>query len=127
MPVDPKRQLLLLLVCVLSGFAAGIVYDLFRALRRRYVRAAVTAALDLLFCIAWFTVMFLIGYTACDGVQRFYAPLFSALGAALYFYGFSPLLLPVFEKFTGLVSSFLKFILSPFSFALKKVKKYLFF
>lgn len=127
MPPSPKRQLFLLIICILSGFLSGIFYDFLRSLRRRCRSKTVSHLLDALFCLVCFTALFLIGYTAGDGMQRFYAVFFSLFGSGLYFYGLSPVFLSLFETAVNLLAQILNFILTPLRFAKKRTKKIIIF
>ncbi len=75
---------------IVLGAAAGLLYDVFRAIRRRTGRIA-AAALDFLFCAAVFSAFFLLGFAVSGGRHRAFYLLITALGGGLYFLSLSPL------------------------------------
>ena len=64
MHLDVSLQLAQLAVSTLTGFALGITYDVFRALRRMLHR---NAALDILFCAALLFALFTLGMDIGQG------------------------------------------------------------
>ena len=113
---DPVSQLQLLSAALIFGLLTGIFYDFLRAFRSFFKSKAFAAFADIVFCFIYFICLFLLGYTAGKGIQRLYAPAFSALGAAIYFCSLSPVFLPVFTKILG-------FVLIPIKFLMKTLKK----
>lgn len=119
---DTAAQLRLILWCLVFGFAFGIFYDLIRAFRPK--KAPVLNALaDVLLVTAFFLCLFLMGYTAGEGVQRLYSPVFCLAAAALYFAGLSSVFRVVFGKLALMVRKIFSIILYPLNILLKSAKK----
>ncbi len=114
-----------MLSAFLLGLFAGIVYDFLRVIRRIFSFKFITALLDIFFSLSYFIGLFFLGYTAGHGVQRFYAPAFSILGAAIYFVSLSPFTLKFFNAAAAFISKILKPLMFPVNF-LKKLLKNLF-
>lgn len=88
-----SEQLLVFCQSVLLGLCAGVVYDLLRALRLRLPR--LTAALDVAYCLAAATALFLFTLRRAEGQLRLYVLLGLLGGAAVFFCAFSAALRPV--------------------------------
>lgn len=90
----PQSQLLVLLQSILLGAAVGLYYDLLRAPRRffRLGRGGV-ALLDGLFWIGVLAALFAFSLRAAAGQSRYYVLAGCGLGALLYFFLISPLVL----------------------------------
>ena len=123
MPISPKAQLDLMLSALLLGLFAGIAYDFLRVIRRIFSYKSITALSDIFFSLSYFISLFFLGYTSGQGVQRFYAPAFSVLGAALYFFSLSPFTLKFFTAAAAFISKILKPLMFPVNFLKKLLKK----
>jgi len=123
MPISPEAQLTLMLSALLLGLFAGIVYDFLRVIRNIFSFKFITVISDVFFSLAYFISLFFLGYTAGRGVQRFYAPAFSVLGAALYFVSLSPMTLKIFNTIAAFISKILKPLIFPVNFLKKLLKK----
>lgn len=83
-------QLRVLVQSVLLGVLIGLVYDLFRALRRYFRLASLaTAVCDTLFWLLVFALLFLFGIAVAAGQNRYYVWLGLGLGAVCYFWALS--------------------------------------
>lgn len=83
MEINSAQQLLLFGRSILLGLAAGVLYDLMRAVRLRLPRT--TAPLDLLYCLWVGTALFLFTLRQASGLLRGYV-LGGALGGAVLFF-----------------------------------------
>ncbi|MBE6908169.1 MAG: hypothetical protein E7474_01000 [Ruminococcaceae bacterium] len=98
MLIEIDAEVRLLAASLLLGMALALVYDLLRALRlRRRGRAWFTDALDALYCAAMALSGFVFALRIGDGELRLYTVAVAALGAALFFAVFSPLLRPLWD------------------------------
>lgn len=117
-------QLVTLAVTLLSGILAGILYDLFRVLRRKFRGGRViTAVTDLLFCLIYACALFLLGFIGGGGVYRLYMPFVSLLGCAVYFALFSKAVTALLLLFADFLEKIIRVLLSPFIFAIGFAKK----
>ncbi|MBE7007719.1 MAG: hypothetical protein E7422_00995 [Ruminococcaceae bacterium] len=98
MRVAIDEQVRLLSASLLLGMALALLYDLLRALRlRRRTQKGLTAALDALYCAILAVSFFLFALRIGSGELRLYTLVAAALGAALFFGVFSPLLRPLWD------------------------------
>ncbi len=95
MALDPREQLVGLLLALGLGLLTGLLYDLLRPPRRRTGPAA-AAALDLLFCLLSGVGAFLFAMGAGSGRLGLWELTAMLLGFLLYLHSISPLLLPRF-------------------------------
>ena len=111
MGLDPRRELLRLLLALLLGFAPGFVYDVLRPPRRRFGRAA-AALLDLLFGLLAAIAVFLFTMSAGEGRLGLWELAASLLGFLLYLHSLSPLFFPLLtlllESLYSIMESFKK-------------------
>lgn len=85
MEVDSLRQLSILLQAVGLGWGLGLLYDLLRAARLRCRRAAIAAALDALYGLALFTLVFLFALRVGGGELRLFLLIGLGLGLLAFF------------------------------------------
>ena len=111
MGVDVGAQMISIAAASLCGLLAGLLYDLFRPLRRSGGRA-VGMICDLLFCLFCTGAMFVTGMVFCGGRPGFWEPFFFLVVFALYLFGVSPSITPFFGN-----------IKEQCAVSLKKVKK----
>lgn len=105
MRVYVGQQLLWFCISGGTGAGLGLLYDLFRALRRK--KKPLTPLLDFLFAVVFFlSLMALALYTPR---LRIYQCAGIVLGGALYFLTISPFLLRVFLRGLGLIGRALGF------------------
>nr|WP_122013217.1 spore cortex biosynthesis protein YabQ [Maliibacterium massiliense] len=82
------------LAMLYAGIAAGVWYDVLRILRRMlHMGAVCTALMDLLFWAGTLALCVYTLYVTNDGALRLYALCGMALGAGLYAFGISPLVM----------------------------------
>ena len=110
-------------LALLVGVGAGILYDVLRAVRRRFKSAAVTAVCDVLFCVVCFVVLFFYGMTAGGGKQRVFYIAVACVGGAVYFLTVSRFLLRFWLKMLELGLKGLGFAAKPFKMVVKGAKK----
>ncbi len=124
MRVYVTDQLVTLAVTLLTGICAGILYDMFRVLRRKFRGGRIiTAVTDLIFCVSFACALFLLGYIGGGGVYRLYMPFVSLLGCAVYFVLFSKAVLALLLLFADFLEKIIRVLLSPFVFAISFAKK----
>lgn len=85
MRIDPLNQLVCAAVSAVAGSGLGLLYDVFRTVRRRIRGRTMTVITDVLFCIAVCLTVFLVGYTFGGGRTRGYMAVGAGIGAAVYF------------------------------------------
>jgi hypothetical protein len=71
-------------LCLAVGLFCGVLYDFFRAVRRRVTVRAVGAVCDALFCAGACSALFFLGLTAGQGRQRVIFCVVALLGGGLY-------------------------------------------
>ncbi|MCD8127726.1 MAG: spore cortex biosynthesis protein YabQ [Clostridiales bacterium] len=96
---------------VVLGLGLGLLYDLFRVLRRGRP-AGLGGALDVLFWVDAGLALFLWSIYATRGRVRLLTALAMALGGWLYFAALSPLLLPVLQRIADWLGRLLRFLLT---------------
>lgn len=95
MEIDVSRQLLQIGASWLTGFASGLVYDVFRVLRRRLKASSL---FDGLFCLAVLFALFTLGMSAGGGSLHIFMLAFFCLGFASYMLLLSDVVLAVLNK-----------------------------
>lgn len=114
MGVETGEQLRLLAAALLLGMALALLYDLLRALRlRRREETALTASLDIIFCVALALSLLVFALRIGGGELRLYALLAAAVGSALYFSVFSPLLRPMWDFWARTLIALVKLLRAP--------------
>ena len=114
MELQVSSQLFQLLVSLLTGMASGIVYDVFRVMRRRLKASAV---LDALFWIVILFALFTLGMDIGGGSLHIFMLAFAALGFGVYMLLFSKFVFAFFSRIADLAAA----ALSPVKKLAKKV------
>jgi spore cortex biosynthesis protein YabQ len=109
MAVSVSEQLMQAAAALLVGGGLGLLYDVFRALRRRLRLAVLT---DLLFWVCAAAALFTLGL-AGPGSARLFELACAGLGAALYFSLLSAAVLTGLDFLLGLLGRALRFLLRP--------------
>jgi spore cortex biosynthesis protein YabQ len=109
MAVSVSEQLMQAAAALLAGGGLGLLYDVFRALRRRLRLAALV---DLLFWLCVAAALFTLGL-AGPGSARLFVLACAGLGAALYFSLLSAPVLAALDFLLGLSGRALRFCLRP--------------
>lgn len=92
-------QSYIFMATVYGGLIAGIIYDVYRSLRRvLHAGKAVTAVFDILFSLCALAIAAGVLYTVNKGELRAYTFLGFALGFAIYIVGISHFLNYVFKR-----------------------------
>lgn len=84
MQVDSLRQLSIALQAAGLGWALGLLYDLLRALRRRCRRKGIAAALDGLYALTLFFLVFFFALRVGGGELRLFLLAGLGLGALVF-------------------------------------------
>ena len=114
MEIDVSRQLLQIGVSWLTGFAAGLVYDIFRVLRRRLKASSL---FDGLFCLAVLFALFTLGMSAGGGSLHIFMIAFFCLGFASYMLLLSDVVLALLNKIAQLIAA----LFAPILLIMKKL------
>ncbi len=123
MRIDPLNQLLCAAVSTLAGIGLGLLYDVFRTVRRRMQGRTVTVITDILFCMAVCLAIFLVGYTFGKGRTRGHMAAGACLGAAVYFLLLSTAVLRLLALLAALVRRAAITALLPVKLFLNLLKK----
>ncbi|MDR1821429.1 MAG: hypothetical protein LBQ91_03225 [Oscillospiraceae bacterium] len=97
-------------LCLAVGLFCGVLYDFFRAVRRRVAGRAVGAVCDALFCAAACSALFLLGLTAGQGRQRVVFCVVAIIGGGLYGLFLSYYVLGAWSAVLGAVAAVLRFV-----------------
>ena len=95
MEIYISQQLQLFARSILLGAAAGLLYDLLRALRQRFPR--LTGVLDAMYCAGLCCALFFFTLHRAKGILRGYVLLGALGGAVLFFSLFSAPLRPIWN------------------------------
>lgn len=113
MEIPVTGQALEAALSIFAGVMAGLVYDVFRVIRRVFRARAVTMVSDGVFWCVCGLGLFILGLSAGGGEQRIFMQVLAALGAALYFLTVSPWILE-FGAFAAMVMGrIFKFLTAP--------------
>ena len=118
------QQLSALGASALLGAAAGLVYDLLRALRlRRRGNQLLTHLADTVYVLLIFWGLFHLALTMGAGELRLYMMIGALLGAVLYFWLPSRILRPLWDFWLSAASAFFRLLWRPVDFLLRFSKK----
>jgi len=120
------QQLFVAAAALLLGAAAGILYDLLRAVRRRLRSQTLTFVSDILFSAAAGLGLFLLGFGA-GGSQRIFMPVLGIAGFALYLCFPSRFVLRAFSALFDFAVRIARTLLLPAAICCKKLKKIIIF
>jgi len=98
---------------LLTGVAAGALYDCFRALRRQINRPGFTNLADVLFWVMLALALFLQTMAAGRGEVRIFMLIATTGGAILYFLALSAYFLKILEKCLNKILCVLRFVIIP--------------
>ncbi len=94
-----EPQISVFLITLYGGIASGIIYDIYRALRKVTGQKRLTTALiDAVFVLIIGAVILSMLYIANKGELRLYTFVGVALGFALYMTGLSPFIIFMYGK-----------------------------
>ena len=94
-----EPQAFIFLITLYGGMVAGLVYDVYRAIRKLTKSGRwMTALLDTLFILTLGVVVTAVLYAANSGELRLYTFVGFVLGFALYMAGLSPFILFISRK-----------------------------
>ena len=128
MKVNVTDQLAVLALTILTGLCAGILYDLFRVIRRKLKSCLfVTVITDLVYCLVYAATLFLLGYMGGGGIFRIYMPFVSILFLLVYLCLFSRSVMCLLLLFADFLEKIIRFLLSPIIFVIGFAKKAAFF
>ena len=97
MGVAIGAQMISIAAASLCGLLAGLLYDLLGTVRRG-AGPALGVICDLLFCLFCTGAMFTTGMAFCDGRPGLWEPFGFVAVFALYLFGVSPSITPLFGK-----------------------------
>ncbi len=122
-------QTLIFLIAAACGGGAGLVFDVFRVLRRMVKHNTVFVQLeDILFWITAALGVFLVNLIIADGLFRGYIIMGFALGIVIYFAAISPFvlmgLLAAAKFIVGLIAWIVGLILMPIKWLIGLLKKF---
>lgn len=120
---DITGQLVQAAASLSLGLAAGLFYDLLRAVRERVRAPAFTLLADILFVLVCAALLFLCGLTAGEGRQRLFMTMLAVLGGALYFRTVSRAALVIFRLLANAGAFLLRCAAFPVLFCLTFLKK----
>ncbi len=125
MVVSLKYELVTFLVSIILAFSVGVLYDLFKALRK-YTK--ITLLWDILM---WISVLFLVGavwFFLQNGEVRWYMILGTSLAGLIYLLAVSKYVYFVLcffvDKICRIFRIFFKFLLTPIAFLCKIIGVY---
>jgi len=98
---------------LLTGMAAGVVYDWFKAMRRQVNSRGFTAVADVLFWLILAIALFAQVMVAGRGEVRIFMLVAATIGAILYFWALSAYILKIFEKCLNKILYVLRFVIIP--------------
>ncbi|NLL45556.1 MAG: hypothetical protein GX250_01940 [Clostridiales bacterium] len=122
MDISPSYQLVEAALSIALGFALGIVYDLFRIMRRRLGALHLTALFDVLYWLLAAACLFFFGAGASQRGFRLFMFAFAFLGGAVYFLTLSSPSMWLLEKFADFLQFVVKCLCLPFVFTIKFLK-----
>ncbi len=105
------NQAFVFLSTVYTGFAIGLIYDLYRMIR--YIKRfgnIITGLMDLLFWIGVSAISFIVIFEVNDGEVRFYTIAGLAIGWALYALILSPYVMKILLFICNMIAKLIKFI-----------------
>lgn len=108
---------------ILLGFALGMVYDLFRIMRRRFGLRRITPLLDALYWLLAAAALFFFAACLSQRGFRLFMFIFAVLGGGIYFNTLSASCMWILERFADLIIFFIRIALFPLKFLLILIKK----
>lgn len=132
MTVSVAEQTTVFLCCFLCGMVIGVIFDAFRVLRKLIpTNNIVTITEDILFCILAFSALFFCALRFNYGDIRWYMIIGAGIGAVLYFFTISRVILSVCFFIIKILKIALAYIFKivsfPVLFVFKLLKKPLIF
>lgn len=128
MEVSVSNQLYVFAVMLLCGAGAGVLFDIFRALRKTFGASMLTTSVgDIVFWLCISIGLFGAVFTVNYGELRWFEIIGVILGGIIYFLSVSRLFMCMLEWVLGFVLkiflTIFKIILTPFVFLYKMIKK----
>ncbi|MGI6013972.1 MAG: spore cortex biosynthesis protein YabQ [Oscillospiraceae bacterium] len=125
MELPVSLQMMQAITSVAAGIGLGLVYDLFRIVRKQCSGQVVPQLLDLLFSAIVLSVLFYVMQHVGGGAFRLFMILAAALGAVLYFAGPSVWICRGLEKVADGMRWVLRLLTKPLKLLEKPCKKIL--
>ena len=116
-------QLLQAVTSIVAGIGLGLIYDLFRIIRKQCKGRIVPQLLDLIFSAIVLSVLFYVMQYVGEGVFRLFMILAAVLGAILYFTGPSIWICWGLEKIADGIRKVLELLGKPLKLLKKRMKK----
>ena len=118
------NQANLFLIFTINGIAIGILFDIFRILRKSFKTSdIVTYMQDLLFWILTGFILLYSIFTVSNGEVRFYMFLGVFLGCLIYMILFSKYFININVKIIKIIKKIISIILMPIKLLIKFIKK----
>ena len=124
MHISISYQLLAAGAALSLGASLGILFDIFRVIRRHGAPRFLCIIMELLFAFFCGGSIFWLGLSAGHGEQRLYMTVLAFCGSILYFLLFSPLVLQCMNAAIGLIAKILYFLSAPVRSFLRILKKF---
>jgi len=126
MILSMSGQAWLFLTTVAAGFIIGLVYDIFRILRKAFRHRQWAVQLeDILFWVAGALLMFYFMLQSNYGEIRFFTIMGAALGMVIYFCSLSLVVMRVASAVIDIIRRVLRFLFAPFAPPLRKFTRFL--
>mgnify|MGYP004513925213 CR=1 FL=1 len=120
------NQANLFLIFTINGIAIGILFDIFRILRKSFKTSdIVTYMQDLLFWILTGFILLYSIFTFSNGEVRFYMFLGVFLGCLIYMILFSKYFININVKIIKIIKKIVSIIFTPINLTIKFIKKLL--
>ena len=120
------NQAYLFLIFTINGIIIGLLFDIFRILRRSFKTSdIVTYVQDLLFWVLTGFILLYSIFTFSDGEVRFYMFLGVFLGCMIYMIIFSKYFININVKIIKVIKKIVSIIFTPIKLLIKFVKKIL--
>lgn len=123
MKISISSQLLQIALSWILGIASGFLYDAFKVIRRESSRKALSAFLDMLFCLIVCFALFVAGMDAGEGSPGLFMLIFAFIGFCCYMLLLSDRIFSFLHRVFCKLKTYIKKVLSPVKKALTFIEK----